>query len=58
MPITSGKVSLDTVSFMAGDARYTARVNGDTMEGTTVMAGKETKFRVSRTARVATAARP
>jgi SAM-dependent methyltransferase len=54
-PITEGKVSYDTVSFMAGDGRYTARVKGDTMEGTVVLAGQESRFRATRTARVAAA---
>lgn len=47
-----GKVRADEVTFSAGDARYTGRVNGDTMEGIVVSGGKETSFRATR-ARVA-----
>ena len=33
MNITDGKVIGDTISFVAGDTRYTGRVNGNAIEG-------------------------
>jgi SAM-dependent methyltransferase len=51
-PIADGKVLADQITFTAGDARYTGRVNGDTIEGTVVAAGNETPWRATR-ARVA-----
>ena len=33
-PIANGKLRGDQVTFEAGDARYTGRVNGETIDGT------------------------
>lgn len=38
-PITNGRLNGDQISFTVGSARYTGRVNGNTMEGTMVKPG-------------------
>ena len=46
-PITNGKLRGDQISFTAGDAQYTGRVNGNAMEGT-VKGGSDSKWRATR----------
>ena len=52
-PISEGKVNGEEVSFMAGGAKYTGRVNGDAIEGTVVTNGKESRWRATRSTRAA-----
>ena len=54
-PITEGKVKADEVTFVAGDSKYTGRVNGNTIEGTVVTNGRESRWRATRTTRSAAA---
>ena len=46
-PITNGRLRGDQISFTAGGAQYTGRVNGNAMEGT-VKGGSDSKWRASR----------
>jgi SAM-dependent methyltransferase len=46
-PITNGRLRGDQISFTAGGAQYTGRVNGNAMEGT-VKGGNESKWRATR----------
>jgi hypothetical protein len=49
MPISEGKITGEEVTFMAGTSKYTGRVNGNTLEGTVVTDGKESRWRATRT---------
>jgi SAM-dependent methyltransferase len=46
-PITNGRLRGDQISFTAGGAQYTGRVNGNAMEGT-VKGGSDSKWRATR----------
>jgi hypothetical protein len=46
-PITNGRLRGDQISFTAGGAQYTGRVNGNAMEGT-VKGGSDVKWRATR----------
>jgi precorrin-6B methylase 2 len=46
-PITNGKLRGDQISFTAGGAQYTGRVNGDVMEGN-VKGGTDSNWRATR----------
>ena len=46
-PITNGRLRGDQISFTAGGAQYTGRVNGNAMEGT-VKGGGDSKWRATR----------
>jgi precorrin-6B methylase 2 len=48
-PITNGKLRGDQITFEAGGAQYTGRVNGDSMEGTFTASGKTSNWQASRT---------
>jgi len=50
-PITNGKLRGDQVTFEAGSAKYTGRVNGDTIEGTMTAGGNTSSFKASRSGR-------
>jgi SAM-dependent methyltransferase len=50
-PIVNGKLRGDQVTFEAGGARYTGRVNGETIDGTMASGGTTSNFRASRTRR-------
>jgi hypothetical protein len=47
-PITDGKLEADRITFSAGGARYTGRVQGNTMEGTSTSGGAEAKWEAAR----------
>jgi len=49
MPIANGKLRGDQITFEAGGAQYTGRVNGDSIEGTLTAAGKTSNWQASRT---------
>ena len=49
--IANGKLSGDQISFEVGGARYTGRVNGDTIQGTQISGGNTTNWQASRTRR-------
>ena len=44
----SGKLRGDQISFTAGGAEFTGRVNGNTMEGTVKTGAKTTEWRATR----------
>ncbi len=46
--IANGRLRGDQISFVAGDAQYSARVTGGSMEGTVKTNGGTTKFQASR----------
>ena len=46
--ISEGKLRGDQITFTAGSAQYTGRVNGDKIEGTTKSGGKETNWLATR----------
>jgi len=46
-PITNGRLRGDQITFTAGGAQYTGRVNGNSMEGT-VKGGSDSKWRATR----------
>ena len=46
-PITNGRLRGDQISFTAGNAQYTGRVDGNAMEGT-VKGGSDSKWRATR----------
>ena len=46
--ISNGRLRGDTISFSAGGANYTGRVNGSTMEGTVTAGGNTTKWTATR----------
>ena len=50
--IKNGKLSGDLISFSIGDANYTGRVNGDTMEGIYESGGVTTKWRTAKVGKV------
>jgi hypothetical protein len=50
-PIAGGKLRGDQITFEAGGARYTGRVNGDTMQGTVTSGSNVTNFQASRVRR-------
>jgi SAM-dependent methyltransferase len=47
-PITDGRLDADRIDFTAGGRRYTGRVKGDTMEGTSAAGGTEAKWTATR----------
>jgi SAM-dependent methyltransferase len=47
-PIKDGRLDGDRIRFTAGDTRYTGRVKGGTMEGTSVAGGREAKWQAVR----------
>jgi hypothetical protein len=49
-PITNGRLRGDEISFSAGGAQYTGRVNGNVMEGN-VKGGSDSKWRATRAAK-------
>jgi len=50
-PIANGKLRGDQITFEAGSARYTGRVNGDTIQGTLTSGGSTSNWQASRTRR-------
>jgi hypothetical protein len=50
-PIVNGKLRGDQITFEAGGARYTGRVNGETIQGTLTSGGNTTNWQASRTRR-------
>lgn len=50
-PIVNGKLRGDQISFTAGSAQYTGRVNGDTIQGTVTSGGSTGNWQASRTRR-------
>jgi Methyltransferase domain len=50
-PIVNGRMRGDQITFEAGGARYTGRVNGDTIRGTLASGGNTTEWQASRTRR-------
>jgi precorrin-6B methylase 2 len=50
--IKNGKLSGDLISFSIGDANYTGRVNGDTMEGIYQSGGVTTKWKTVKAGKV------
>ena len=50
-PIVNGKLRGDQISFAAGSAQYTGRVNGDTIQGTVTSGGSTGDWQASRTRR-------
>ena len=49
-PITNGRLRGDEISFSAGGAQYTGRVNGNVMEGN-IKGGSDSKWRATRAAK-------
>jgi hypothetical protein len=47
-PITDGKLVADQITFSAGGTRYTGRVQGGAMEGTSTTGGAEAKWEATR----------
>jgi SAM-dependent methyltransferase len=47
-PIANGKLNGEEISFTAGDAAYTGRVNGNRIEGTVTSAGRKTPWTATR----------
>lgn len=50
-PIINGRLRGEQITFDAGGARYTGRVNGDTIEGTVTTGGSTSNWQASRTRR-------
>ena len=50
-PIANGKMRGDQITFQAGGAQYTGRVNGENMTGTSTSGGKTTNWQATRTRR-------
>jgi hypothetical protein len=50
-PIVNGRLRGDQITFEAGGAKYTGRVNGETIQGTLTSGGNTTNWQASRTAR-------
>ncbi|MEO7728060.1 MAG: class I SAM-dependent methyltransferase [Burkholderiales bacterium] len=48
LPVTNGKMRADQISFTAGGADYSGRVNGNAIDGTVVAGGKTTKWSATR----------
>jgi hypothetical protein len=48
-PIVNGKLRGDQITFEAGGARYTGRVNGNTIQGTFTSGGSSNNWQASRT---------
>jgi SAM-dependent methyltransferase len=48
VPVRNGKLSGDLIHFSIGNANYTGRVNGSTMEGTVESGGSTTKWTATR----------
>ena len=46
--VTNGRLRGDTISFNAGGAKYTGRVNGNTIEGNVTAGGNTTKWTATR----------
>lgn len=55
--IADGKIRGDEISFAVGETRYTGRVNGNTIQGTMVAAGKSSPWRATRAQAAAAASR-
>jgi SAM-dependent methyltransferase len=49
VPVMSGKLSGDLISFRVGDANYTGRVTGNTMQGTYQSGGSSVKWSATQT---------
>jgi SAM-dependent methyltransferase len=49
--VTDGKLRGDEITFTAGEARYTGRVNGNIMEGTVTTGTNQTPWRATRSPR-------
>ena len=47
-PVTNGKLRGDMLSFSAGGANYSGRVNGNSIEGNVTMGGNTTKWNATR----------
>jgi hypothetical protein len=47
-PITDGRLDADRIDFTAGGTRYSGRVNGDTMEGTSSSGGTQARWKATR----------
>ena len=47
-PITNGRLNGDQISFTAGGAQYTGRVNGNAIEGTVKSGGSNSKWSATR----------
>jgi hypothetical protein len=47
-PITKGRITGETIAFTAGGTDYTAKLNGNSIEGVAKAAGKESKFQASK----------
>jgi precorrin-6B methylase 2 len=50
--VKNGRLSGDLISFSIGDANYTGRVNGDTMEGVYESGGIKTKWKTTKVGKV------
>jgi len=46
--VLNGRLGGDELSFSAGDGRYTAKVNGDRIEGTVTAGGKTSPWVATR----------
>lgn len=53
LPIANGRLRGNEISFVAGDSRYTGRVNGNTMQGTVSSGGKNANWTATRSVRTA-----
>jgi len=47
-PVTNGRLTGEEITFTAKSVRYTGRVTGNSMEGTSISGGKETPWRATR----------
>ena len=54
-PITNGRLRGDQISFSAGGAQYTGRVNGNAMEGAVKSGGNSGKWSATRASKSAAA---
>jgi precorrin-6B methylase 2 len=52
VPVRNGKLRGDLIKFSVGDANYTGRVNGDTMEGIYESGGITTKWKTTKVRKV------
>ncbi len=48
IPVTNGKLTGDVISFSVGNARYSGRVSGNTMQGNLESGGSSTKWNAAR----------
>ena len=56
-PITDARLKGDEITFTAGTAKYTGRINGNAIEGTVASGGKSTTWRGTRAANRSAASR-